>query len=145
MRQWMLRITAYGDRLLEDLAEVDWPEGVKEMQRNWIGKSEGAELDFELEGRKEKLRVFTTRPDTIFGVTFMVLAPESEWVRTLTTPAESARVESYLNECKRKTERERQVHPDARHQPEHRDLRRRGMQLVLEQVRRLDVHQIAGR
>ncbi len=105
MKQWSLRISAFADRLLAGLPRLDWPEAVKEMQRNWIGKSEGAEIDFALKERK--LRVFTTRPDTIFGVTFMVLAPESELVPELTTPFEKTRVDAYLLECKRKTERER--------------------------------------
>ncbi|MGZ3650264.1 MAG: leucine--tRNA ligase [Bdellovibrionota bacterium] len=109
MKQWSLRISAYADRLLEGLTHLDWSEAVKEMQRNWIGKSVGAEMDFSLEGKSEKLRIFTTRPDTIFGVSFMVLAPESEWVAKLTTAPEKARVEAYLQECKRKTERERQA------------------------------------
>src|SRR5207253_1214502 len=76
LKQWMLRITAYADRLLDDLALVDWPESIKEMQRNWIGRSEGAEVDFPLAGVGEVVRVFTTRPDTLFGATYMVLAPE---------------------------------------------------------------------
>ncbi|HEY8280119.1 MAG TPA: leucine--tRNA ligase, partial [Bdellovibrionota bacterium] len=109
MKQWSLRISAYADRLLDGLNKIEWSEAVKEMQRNWIGRSEGAEVDFALKGHPEKLRVFTTRPDTIFGVTFMVLAPESEWVKKLTVNAEQARVDSYLEECKRKTERERQT------------------------------------
>jgi leucyl-tRNA synthetase len=109
MKQWSLRISAYAERLLAGLERIDWSEAVKEMQRNWIGKSVGAEVDFAIDGRGEKLRIFTTRPDTIFGVTFMVLAPESEWVAKLTTKAEAARVESYLAEVKRKTERERQA------------------------------------
>jgi leucyl-tRNA synthetase len=118
MKQWSLRISAYAERLLAGLEKIDWSEAVKEMQRNWIGKSVGAEVDFELQGHGEmsaegasnqRLRIFTTRPDTIFGVTFMVLAPESEWTQKLTTSAERARVESYLAEVKRKTERERQA------------------------------------
>jgi leucyl-tRNA synthetase len=109
MKQWSLRISAYADRLLQGLERIDWSESIKEMQRNWIGKSVGAEVDFAMEGSKEKFRIFTTRPDTIFGVSFMVLAPESEWVAKLTTAGERAKVESYLEECKRKTERERQA------------------------------------
>ena len=109
MKQWSLRISAYAERLLEGLNRLEWSEAVKEMQRNWIGKSEGAEVDFEIEGRSEKLRVFTTRPDTIFGVSFMVLAPESEWTLRLTRQEEAASVESYIAEVKRKTERERQA------------------------------------
>src|SRR6185436_178318 len=86
MRQWMLRITAFAEKLLEDLNTIDWSDSLKEMQRNWIGKSEGAEVDFEISGpssikcRPEKLRVFTTRPDTLFGATYMVVAPEHKLV-----------------------------------------------------------------
>ena len=109
MKQWSLRISAYAERLLQGLEHLEWSEAVKEMQRNWIGKSVGAEIDFELKGHHEKLRVFTTRPDTIFGVSFMVLAPESEWVEKLTTPAKRPLVSEYLAACKRKTERERQA------------------------------------
>src|SRR4029078_6508891 len=102
-----MRITAYAERLIADLEQVDWSEAVKEMQRNWIGKSEGAEVDFVVKGSAEKLRVFTTRPHTIFGVTFMVPGPESELVAKLTTPGERHTVEAYLELCRRKTERER--------------------------------------
>ena len=109
MKQWSLRISAYADRLLQGLNQLDWPEPIKEMQRNWIGKSEGAEIDFALDGRKDAFRIFTTRPDTLFGVSFMVLAPESEWVQKLTTAGQRAEVEAYLEECKKKTERERQA------------------------------------
>jgi len=84
MRQWLLRITEYAERLLEDLAEVDWPEPIKEMQRNWIGKSIGAEVDFKVDGRNDNIRVFTTRPDTLFGATYMVLAPEHLLVDVIT-------------------------------------------------------------
>ncbi len=107
MQQWSLRISAYAERLLQGLAQLDWSEAIKEMQRNWIGKSEGAEVDFALEGLSERLRVFTTRPDTIFGVSCMVLAPESEWVAKVTKPSERAAVDAYLEECKKRTERER--------------------------------------
>lgn len=109
MKQWSLRISAYADRLLEGLNKIDWSEAIKEMQRNWIGKSEGAEVDFALKGPQEKLRVFTTRPDTIFGATFMVLAPESDLVPRLTSAEQKTKVEAYLAECKKKTERERQA------------------------------------
>src|SRR5690606_31781911 len=86
MRQWMLKITAYAERLLQDLEEVDWPESVKEMQRNWIGKSIGAEINFKVDGSNDAvIDVFTTRPDTIFGATYMVLAPEHPLVDTLTS------------------------------------------------------------
>ncbi|MGZ3693997.1 MAG: leucine--tRNA ligase [Bdellovibrionota bacterium] len=109
MKQWSLRISAYADRLLQGLDKLDWSEAIKDMQRNWIGKSVGAEVDFALDGRQEKFRIFTTRPDTIFGVTFMVLAPESEWAVKLATKAQLEAVETYLAECKKKTERERQA------------------------------------
>src|SRR5690606_24604601 len=85
MKQWSLRITAYADRLLRDLDEVDWSDAVKEMQRNWIGKSSGASVFFEIENSNEKVEVFTTRPDTIFGATFLVLAPEHALVKKITT------------------------------------------------------------
>ena len=86
MRQWMLKITAYADRLLEDLDLVDFPESIKEMQRNWIGRSEGADIDFKIEGSDQTIRVFTTRPDTLFGATYMVLAPEPVSYTHLTLP-----------------------------------------------------------
>lgn len=96
MRQWMLKITAYADRLIADLDELDWPENIKEMQRNWIGRSEGAEIDFEIKGHPtKKIEVFTTRPDTLFGSTFLVLAPEHELVDTLTTDEHKATVSEY--------------------------------------------------
>jgi leucyl-tRNA synthetase len=113
MRQWMLRITAYAERLLEDLALVEWPESIKEMQRNWIGRSEGAEVDFEVadyrdaNGQPVKLRVFTTRPDTLFGATYMVLAPEHPLVERITTPEQRAAVEAYRAEVARKSDLER--------------------------------------
>ena len=90
MRQWMLRITAYADRLLEDLEELDWPESIKDMQRNWIGRSEGAEVNFQIEGHDEYFTVFTTRPDTLFGATYTVLAPEHKLVEKITTPEQQA-------------------------------------------------------
>lgn len=108
MRQWFLRITAYAERLLNDLNELDWTDSLKEMQRNWIGKSTGASVHFALENG-ETLEVFTTRPDTIFGVTFMVLAPESEWVQKLTSDAQKEEVEKYVNWAKNRSERERQT------------------------------------
>ena len=95
MRQWMLRITAYAERLLEDLDRIDWSDSLKEMQRNWIGRSEGAEVDFQLEGHGERIRVFTTRPDTLFGATYMVLSPEHRLVAEIATPAQKAEVERY--------------------------------------------------
>lgn len=109
MRQWFLRITEYADRLYEDLNTLDWSDSMKEMQRNWIGKSEGLLMRFPLKGREEKLDIFTTRPDTIFGVSFMVLAPESEWVHVLTTDDKKAEVEKYVTEAKNRSERERQA------------------------------------
>lgn len=108
MRQWFLRITAYADRLLSDLDSLEWSDSLKEMQRNWIGKSTGATVFFELE-TGEKLEIFTTRPDTIFGVSFMVLAPESEWVNKLTTAAQKNEVDTYVSWAKNRSERERQA------------------------------------
>ncbi len=108
LRQWVLRITAYADKLLEGLDELDWPESTKEMQRNWIGRSEGAEIDFSIAGhRGANIRVFTTRPDTLFGATYMVLAPEHELVDAITTNAARAAVDSYRDEAARKSELER--------------------------------------
>eukprot|EP00237_Pycnococcus_provasolii_P000311 CAMPEP_0119206038 /NCGR_PEP_ID=MMETSP1316-20130426/40189_1 /TAXON_ID=41880 /ORGANISM="Pycnococcus provasolii, Strain RCC2336" /LENGTH=987 /DNA_ID=CAMNT_0007202437 /DNA_START=57 /DNA_END=3020 /DNA_ORIENTATION=+ len=110
MMQWMLRITEYADRLLEDLDELDWPEGVKEMQRNWIGRSEGASVSFPLSSSDddERLTVFTTRPDTLFGVTFVCVAPEHPWLMDkLVTEAEREAVEAYVEAASRKSDRER--------------------------------------
>jgi leucyl-tRNA synthetase len=110
LRQWMLRITAYAERLLDELAVVDWPEPIKEMQRNWIGRSEGAEVDFHwgVPGcLEERIRVFTTRPDTLFGATYMVLAPEHTLVDRITTPAQRAAVDAYRAEAARKSDLER--------------------------------------
>jgi leucyl-tRNA synthetase len=108
MRQWMMRITAYADRLLQGLDTIDWPEPIKEMQRNWIGKSVGAELDFAVEGgASEKIKVFTTRIDTIFGASFVVLAPEHELVEQITTDAQRAEVEAYVTVAKNRSERDR--------------------------------------
>ena len=108
MRQWMLKITAYADRLLDGLDDLDWPESTKEMQRNWIGRSEGAEVDFPVFGRpEERLRVFTTRPDTLFGATFMVLAPEHPLVPKVTTAEHVERVDAYLREAAGKSDLER--------------------------------------
>jgi leucyl-tRNA synthetase len=104
MKQWMLKITAYGDRLLEDLDGLDWPDGIKEMQRNWIGKSEGAEVTFQVQGSTESFTVFTTRPDTLFGATYCTLAPEHALVAKITTPAQKAAVEAYVTETKNKSE-----------------------------------------
>ncbi|MFQ3213043.1 MAG: leucyl-tRNA synthetase [Marivirga sp.] len=108
MMQWSMRISAFADRLLEGLNTIDWPDPVKEMQRNWIGKSVGAELDFQLaEHTEQAIKVFTTRIDTIYGVTFMVLAPEHELVKKITTAEQNAAVEAYVAMAKNRSERER--------------------------------------
>ena len=107
MRQWCLRVSAYAQRLLDGLETIDWTDSLKETQRNWIGRSEGAELVFKVKDSTIKFTVFTTRADTIFGVTFMVLAPESELVDALTTEGQRAEVEKYVEATKKKTERER--------------------------------------
>ncbi len=109
MRQWCLRVSAYAPRLLDDLNNLAWSDSLKETQRNWIGRSEGAEMRFPVKDSDVELEIFTTRADTVFGVTFMVLAPESEYVKLLTTPEQKEAVEAYLNEVKHKTERERQI------------------------------------
>ena len=95
MKQWMLKITAYAERLLEDLDELDWAEGIKEMQRNWIGKSTGAEVDFKVDSADHKITVYTTRPDTLFGATYMVLAPEHPLVEIVTTDEHREAVNTY--------------------------------------------------
>jgi leucyl-tRNA synthetase len=107
LRQWQLRITEYAERLLADLELVDWPESIKKMQREWIGRSEGAEVDFSLDSSDEKIRVFTTRPDTLFGATYMVLAPEHPLVERITTAAQRAAVRAYQQEAARKSDLER--------------------------------------
>jgi leucyl-tRNA synthetase len=109
MTQWQLRVSAYAGRLLEDLEDLDWTDSLKDMQRNWIGRSQGAEMVFKVSNGTEEydMTIFTTRADTVFGVTFMVLAPESEWVEKLTTPEQKEAVEEYLVMAKKKTERER--------------------------------------
>jgi leucyl-tRNA synthetase len=107
MRQWMLRITAYAERLLGDLDTIEWTDSLKEMQRNWIGRSEGAEVDFKVAGHTEKLRVFTTRPDTLFGATYMVLAPEHKLVSQITTPGQRQAVEVYQAEVSKRSDLER--------------------------------------
>ncbi|HPF71548.1 MAG TPA: leucine--tRNA ligase [Candidatus Krumholzibacteria bacterium] len=112
MKQWMLRITAYAERLLEDLDGLDWPEYIKDLQRNWIGRSEGAEVDFPVEGHDEKLRIFTTRPDTMFGATYMVLSPEHPWVELFTTDAQRDAVAAYRAEAAAKSDRDRQIAKD---------------------------------
>ena len=107
MRQWCLRVSAYAQRLLEGLDKVDWTDSLKETQRNWIGRSEGAEVEFAVKDSNERFTIFTTRADTIFGVTFMVLAPESELVDRLTMPEQRAEVQAYVEATKKRTERER--------------------------------------
>ena len=107
MKQWCLRVSAYAQRLLDGLDTVDWSDSIKETQRNWIGRSEGTEMEFSVKDSDVKFTIFTTRADTIFGVTFMVLAPESELVGQLTTEAQKAEVEAYLEATKKRTERER--------------------------------------
>ena len=111
MTQWQLRVSAYAGRLLDDLEGLDWTDSLKDMQRNWIGKSQGAEMNFKVSNGTEEydMTIFTTRADTVFGVTFMVLAPESEWVEKLTTPEQKEAVEEYLAMAKKKTERERMM------------------------------------
>ncbi len=107
MRQWMMRITAYADRLLTDLDELDWPESLKEMQRNWIGRSEGAHVQFTVDGCDEKFTVFTTRPDTLFGATYCVLAPEHTLVKHITTAEQMLAVEAYIQQVASKSDLER--------------------------------------
>ncbi|OAB30033.1 leucine--tRNA ligase [Paenibacillus macquariensis subsp. defensor] len=107
MRQWMLKITEYADRLLDDLEELDWSEGIKDMQRNWIGKSKGAEVKFEINGHEDQLVVFTTRPDTLFGASYCVLAPEQELVARITTEEQKAAVEAYKVQASHKSDLER--------------------------------------
>ncbi|WEB80910.1 leucine--tRNA ligase [Vagococcus lutrae] len=104
MKQWMLKITAYADRLIDDLDLVDWPENIKEMQRHWIGRSEGAKVRFEIEGTDETFTVFTTRPDTLFGSTYAVLAPELELVQKITTPEQRDAVAAYIKETEKKSD-----------------------------------------
>lgn len=107
MRQWVLKITTYAERLLEDLDLLDWPEGIKEMQRNWIGKSTGAQVKFKIDGSSEEFEVFTTRPDTLFGATFCVLAPEHPVVGKIVTAAEKKKVEDYVEQARSKSDLER--------------------------------------
>lgn len=109
MRQWSLRVSAYAQRLLEGLDTVEWSDSLKDIQRNWIGRSQGADVIFEVKDSDIKLQIFTTRPDTIFGVSFMVLAPESDYVKQLTTQSQRHEVEEYLNYVAKRTERERQT------------------------------------
>ncbi len=113
MKQWLLRVSAYAERLLDSLEKLDWSESLKDIQKNWIGRSEGAVINFKVDnaadkkGRKAEIEVFTTRPDTIFGCTYMVLAPEHELVEKITTPQYNIQVEEYIEETKKRTERER--------------------------------------
>ncbi len=109
MRQWVLRITEYAERLLADLEGLDWPPHVLEIQRNWVGRSEGAEIDFAIDGHDGALTVFTTRPDTLYGATYMVLAPEHPLVAAITTAAQQAEVRAYVDRTARRSERERQA------------------------------------
>lgn len=108
MRQWSLRVSAYAQRLLDGLDTIAWPDSLKDIQRNWIGRSQGADVTFDVKGSDIKLQIFTTRPDTIYGVSFMVLAPESDYVQPLTTPEQAEAVAAYLDYVAKRTERERQ-------------------------------------
>ena len=107
MKQWLLRVTAYAQRMLDGLDRLEWSDSLKEIQRNWIGRSVGAQVFFDIQGSERKLEIFTTRPDTIFGVTFMVIAPEHEWVGELTTPENRTAVEEYVAQARKRSERER--------------------------------------
>ncbi|HYK72356.1 MAG TPA: leucine--tRNA ligase, partial [Pseudoneobacillus sp.] len=107
MKQWMLKITAYADRLIDDLEDLDWPDSLKDMQRNWIGRSEGAEVTFEIDGHDERFTVFTTRPDTLFGATYAVLAPEHPFVEKITSADQKEAVAAYLDQIKSKSDLER--------------------------------------
>ncbi|TXN86678.1 class I tRNA ligase family protein, partial [Staphylococcus aureus] len=107
MKQWVLKITEYADRLLEDLDELDWPESIKDMQRNWIGRSEGAKVTFKIEQSDQNIEVFTTRPDTIYGTSFLVLSPEHPLVNEITTSDKEQEVKLYQNEASKKSDLER--------------------------------------
>jgi leucyl-tRNA synthetase len=107
LKQWMLRIPYYAERLLNGLDKLDWPEGIKEMQRNWIGRSTGAEVDFKIEGREERITVYTTRPDTLFGATYMVLSPEHQLVNDITSPEKSQQVADYVKAASLKSDLDR--------------------------------------
>ena len=109
MRQWSLRVSAYAQRLLDGLDRINWSDSLKDIQRNWIGRSQGADVKFDVKDSDIKLEIFTTRPDTIFGVSFMVLAPESDYVKPLTTPEQADAVAEYLDYVSKRTERERQT------------------------------------
>ena len=108
MRQWSLRVSAYAQRLLDGLNHLEWSDSLKDIQRNWIGRSQGADVIFDVKDSDIQLKIFTTRPDTIYGVSFMVLAPESDYVRQLTTPDQEKAVAEYLDYVAKRTERERQ-------------------------------------
>ena len=112
MKQWMLKITAYAQRLLDDLDDLDWPEGILEMQRQWIGRSEGAEVRFDIDGRDANFVVYTTRPDTLFGATYCVLAPEHDLVDAITTDEQRAEVDAYVARAKNRSDLDRQVNAD---------------------------------
>ena len=107
LRQWVFKITEYADKLLEDLETLDWPDSVKAMQKNWIGRSEGANVTFKIEETEDPIHVYTTRPDTLFGATYMVLAPEHELVSKITTPEQKEAVESYVRQANLKSDLER--------------------------------------
>ena len=107
MKQWVLKITEYADRLLEDLEDLDWPESIKDMQRNWIGRSEGARVSFNVKDTDEKVEVFTTRPDTIFGTSFLVLSPEHTLVNQITSDDKLEEVKAYQTEASKKSDLER--------------------------------------
>ena len=107
MKQWMLRITAYADRLIDDLELIDWPESIKEMQRNWIGRSEGANVTFNIKGTDKQFTVFTTRPDTLFGATYAVMAPELSLVQEIVTPEQKEAIDAYIKEAEKKTDLDR--------------------------------------
>lgn len=107
MKQWVLKITEYADRLLEDLEDLDWPESIKDMQRNWIGRSEGAKVSFEVKDINEKIEVFTTRPDTIYGTSFLVLSPEHELVNKITSDDKEEEIKAYQKEASKKSDLER--------------------------------------
>lgn len=109
MKQWSMRITAYADRLLNDLEKIDWSDSIKEAQRNWIGKSEGASLEFKIQNSDDTIEVFTTRPDTVFGISFLTLAPEHELAEKITTSEKKPEVDAYIAKAKNRSERERQA------------------------------------
>ena len=107
MKQWMLKITAYADRLIDDLDDINWPESVKDMQRNWIGRSEGANVTFKVKDTDKEFTVFTTRPDTLFGATYAVLAPELKLVQEIVTPEQKEAIDAYIKEAEKKTDLDR--------------------------------------